>query len=1733
MATKSLPLPSQSNSNAPQRIPSFVGLPPIRRASTFGSSLLSLDSPGGISPESDSQPPPLPSGPPPRSSSPPPPMAAHPGQLPGAAQGPPMFMTGPPPPGQQVQNIYRPTPTHPTANGPPRTFPGGPPNQPMVNGAGPQGNQGNQGSHPPFAAPGMGGRPGMVPPHMMNHHLQRLPPQAQGGWVVQESHLSEPLQQSNRHRTSPSNSSQQPFYGYDKEAGVPETTGLGGDNERDDDDDDSITQVRPPSQTNGPPQLNIGQALTSNKPAAAPQQAPISPPSRSNTGDLQTPSPVFGADEARGRRQSSIFTSIKGKLSGNGSGTSPVSDEGRRGSFGLKSADGVEGDSDGPGSLAKRLPFSRLRNAENASDEVPSGSQDSIIAHSSGTPMPLPDVPSPFPPPEKKKSFFGNGPTPTLRKERTDLSMDSPNGSGKKGFSALLGKFRPGNANGVESPKENRPPGGVPGGFMNGPPPSANGAPSSVNGPSPGLGQPPAGPGPDESSQSSLAAPPPAVMRGRSDSTSSGFSFQPSQTSQASLPQQQLTGDVDKKRNVSGGMFGFGKLKKSDVQLPPTGAGPQRPPSFGQGPPGGIPSGHGPPAGAPSNLAPPTQGPPGQSPHNFGVPARVPVNQNPAGRVSFALPPSAEHPAGQIAQSLASQGQMGRGQPPSDQTPQMGRGQIPAEQERPASMGRGQLLQVQDASRPSSMGRGQGPDSRPSSMGRGQLVPGLGRGQLPAFAPSMAMGPGYGMQALGPDGKPIVLQGQFNPQTGQFVVLLPPGVAPPTGPLQNIRPIVPGSQLSLLPPLPESRPPSQHGDSPAREHVHANGHHSHAHSHSHSPLSQSVSASQKDLTKPDESTPPSSRLSQHQDSPNSQRSQPVSLEQSRHSLSTTPVQYRQSVPPPQQPGQQGGSAPQTQLPARKPVQLTDNPSPLDGPGPGGYRGHRSSSSSLGSQTQSEHARRASGPPSNRLSSQSQMPPPAPSAGQAAQLAPSQGPSPRPSMQGVPPQQLVQPAQPGAPFFAPGQVFFPPGQMNQMPPFGAAPPGGPPGQQLQQNGIPPPAVTTAIPKEKEQSTLSKLLKGTKTPTTPGTPGGEKKSFFGFRRESKQPQVPPKPAQGPPQAPPQGPPQGMPQGPPGQLPGQPPMGQPFPPPIMPLQRQMTGPQPVLMPLHPQMTGPQPLRPQMTGPQPLRPQMTGPQPLRPQMTGPQPMLVPLQPQMTGPQPGMMFPPQLMMVPQMGRGNNGEPQYAQVPIPRGYGYVHAEGGVAPAPTPYIVGLPGGGFAMPSMPVLQPGMSPQQMFPPGALRPAWAAPMPGQQMLQPQHTGTTITGAPAPLVPQPTGTTIVPEQPAVPVSAPAPVAQPDEPQQHSTPTPPAMQHSAQQTPISPQASLMSQIVSPASTTAPEGQFPHITTNGNSVTPPQLRHPGSPQGYPIPHSAFSPINPAANNPPNPPLPANLSAAPRNQSNGGLVPSRQISAVSQISLKPGGQSQGSNFSSPVSHISAAGQSSHTSSPQITPDRNVSPEPARGPSPSDVVEDSRNVSPEQPVQPFQAPTAIRMQPAQGVNGTRPYTKHTPTASAPRNSLTVQPQTPRSAGGHDENLYDATPRHSTVPLQYREPNSAEPKSPGPSQETSKPKAPSPIHEGSTGVQSTQNKALPRLAIDDMDTPPPASSTERELFERTKRQMTLRDQEEKIPVFPTEPDPMPQKKKEEEEQPQMTATSYPGQEWNPYEAGYGDWDD
>jgi hypothetical protein len=210
----------------------------------------------------------------------------------------------------------------------------------------------------------------------------------------------------------------------------------------------------------------------------------------------------------------------------------------------------------------------------------------------------------------------------------------------------------------------------------------------------------------------------------------------------------------------------------------------------------------------------------------------------------------------------------------------------------------------------------------------------------------------------------------------------------------------------------------------------------------------------------------------------------------------------------------------------------------------------------------------------------------------------------------------------------------------------------------------------------------------------------------------------------------------------------------------------------------------------------------------------------------------------------------------------------------------------------------------------------------------------------------------------------------------------------------------------------------------------------------------------------------------------------------------------------------------------------------------------------------------------------------SLAVPPIQTAHGGHGEDNIYDATPRHSLPPSSPQEERQRqfntlmeEPKAAGPSHEiVSSPRhqhvgqniegahqqspiapsqSPSPPlpQEPQPAVISLRQNVIPTQPADpshgsaappappQTSTPPaPAQhSTSAEIYEEAKRQQLLRDQDEKIPVNPTEPDmeaaaaaaAAAKAKSEQEELPAMSATSYPGQEWNPYGDGGEGWED
>ncbi|KAM7201425.1 hypothetical protein V8F20_004889, partial [Naviculisporaceae sp. PSN 640] len=320
---------SQGDPNAPpQRQTSFVGLPPIPREPGLGESLLNFPSDEGNGDNGSSQQQ--------RQQQPSP--HQHQQQQPvqplGAAQA--QFVSMSPGQPQLVHNVYRPTqpqhqgfPTPPPGvsnqqwtlrpqgpvpggqGGQQRSFSGPPANAPpsmLLNGGAQQINMGGQGG--PQAAP----RPVMMPPPHMQAQMRGFQPQ--GGWTVQESHLTEPLHSPNRHRSSSNASTHQPVYGFDKETGVSSS----GPSGRDADED---TMTNPPL---GPPAATAAQTQEqASQPQPPPSQvSPASPPGPNaaapglpspepDQSDLVPPGPIpAAADEARARRSSGVFSGFGG-----------------------------------------------------------------------------------------------------------------------------------------------------------------------------------------------------------------------------------------------------------------------------------------------------------------------------------------------------------------------------------------------------------------------------------------------------------------------------------------------------------------------------------------------------------------------------------------------------------------------------------------------------------------------------------------------------------------------------------------------------------------------------------------------------------------------------------------------------------------------------------------------------------------------------------------------------------------------------------------------------------------------------------------------------------------------------------------------------------------------------------------------------------------------------------------------------------------------------------------------------------------------------------------------------------------------------------------------------------------------------------------------------------------------------------------------------------------------------
>ncbi len=1541
----------QPGPDAIQRPPSFVGLPPIRRASTFGSSLgltaeefSSADNDGASRPPLPQQP-----SPPPQGAASPPAMSS-PQQM---GQFAPSSQSS----GQFVQNVYR--PTQGGAQGPQGAQ--GPPQQgqtwqlqgqnpgrnqgfpasgfqqqmpPRVNGSGPQMAQGQQ-----FAQ--AGGRPAMVPPHMLPGNVtQRFHPQG-GGWNLQESYLAEPLQPTSRHRHSPSNASsqQQSPYGFDKETGVPLTTS-------------PVQRQKPPpaEQTQQPPERQQNQLPGAQPPSGFPnqggQQAP--PGSYQTTAgqrlDGNALSPIQShqselaqpirppTEDGQNKRNSGVFSSLRGRFGGGGG----HSDD-RHAPGGAPRPPGVNSDAASVTSVMThetqgRNPVFGPKGGVPTPDNMSyNQSKDSIAAQAPGTPLGdrMGPPPSQFAPPGRKGTGFfnmGANPAPVQPGTQAQPGMSrttehkhsgSIGGAPKKRFSAFKDVFR-------SSPRE-------------GP---KNPAPSfTVRMPAQSTPQPP----PQGQYQSRPQGQPPAQYQGQPQGQ----------------PPVQAQGQPQGQSPAQYGRPGA----PYQAQAPPQPQGQPRTQPQGPTPPAGL---------SPQLDQRDTPSPAGPGPQSASSNAS-PATPSPQPGAANGQPPPGQQRFGPVTGLR----QPGYGLPPM-LSPQ---GPLPTQnQERKPSTGMFGFLKARSDSKSETPQQQQQQQQQGQPQGPGQPMTFPPQGQF-LGQPGMRM-------PLGPDGRPPtsagqqLYPGQFPPQSQ----LMQPGPPSAPGSLQSQRPMIsqqsgfapnrqPDAQVSgERPPL--STQPTQSSIGAQRLDDSVRGQQQLFQQ------PQGQPTPQQEPTKPVEPTPAASFV----DSPVSQHSQLATQlpgEQPRFQTAS-PASLRQPYAAPQ-PGvkQLYQRGPNAQNPTPDPSEHPIYQKPFQPPsGPSTVRSapHGSESTDGGdiqrpvspsSQAQTplsgipgEEVERAPAPASalgaQVQNSESSLPSrqPPPGLGQGSAFGESNqvsGFPQRPSSQ-----QSNQPSLRPATSQQGGQ--FPPGPPGQGYPAGSSPwtasqPGtGPPPQFRQQFGPggPRPNGVTAnapVPREKEQSTFSKLLFGGKptnaAPPAPKVEKEKKEKSSLFKRGPKQPAA---------QA------QAQPLGRPAQ--GQPPAGtqfavRPQQPPQQQQQQQGMGPGP---------------RPGILQQRPTF-QQGGPAALQAQPQGqfqPNPSISANQ---------QAPPPQQQQGPRQGRP---EPQYAQVPIPAGYGYVHGEGRVAPAPAHIYVGpgmLPGQalppGFpqqqqwSQPGVPIARvaPAAAPGQPVPQQAGAQALSVSQPPsiaesqlppqaqtQEQAQPKADPATQDRVLDTVAQKPRTEQISPQEQVQPAPVPAITREPEVSPQSSTPTPAVL--------------TAEQSVSPPEEQAPPRSEPVFVYSQeiNVSPPPRAQYAAPPQPYGTP-------TPAATQGATPPL------HNRNVSEDGIssLPSQRTGRAQPDAPTPAAASLAPHLPSP------------SPSPQPTPGWTVSPLPST-PANADTGRE-RAVSPEPLAQGSSSPTKHQLAtPTQRVaednlyDATPRQSQFPPDQQQPRSPHPASPQ-PRS--------------------------------------------------------------------------------------------------------------------------------------------------
>ncbi|KAI0449565.1 hypothetical protein F5B21DRAFT_44831 [Xylaria acuta] len=542
---------------------------------------------------------------------------------------------------------------------------------------------------------------------------------------------------------------------------------------------------------------------------------------------------------------------------------------------------------------------------------------------------------------------------------------------------------------------------------------------------------------------------------------------------------------------------------------------------------------------------------------------------------------------------------------------------------------------------------------------------------------------------------------------------------------------------------------------------------------------------------------------------------------------------------------------------------------------------------------------------------------------------------------------------------------------------------------------------------------------------------------------------------------------------------------------------------------------------------------------------------------------PPHMQRPAAPGKQGN-EHQYDQVPIPRGYEAVHGYGpGGMLAPSPYNAGRPGHSPVQYAQfpPAIQPGF-PQRQWDPRLMQPVQAGLAPGTAPGGPQiHSQGAPNNIPyqgAPQQPQLQGSSQTPSP--IPQHFQSNVAQNQLPPQQSYQAQPAYQ-SGQMSPPGEGQMPTQAVQNPLiQRSQPHGQRFQQDPSPGSQAQSNVSRTGTPQNWQSPVSIQQP-NPTPNPVPQPSVRAISISGSASSSGTSSTQSLHIPPLTQPQPPQSVHSNSTHQASPVNHIfdpstqvsSQEASRSPTQSPTTASGLLRSPDAARLTSRMSVsrhASSSRDAPFGNPEKPAERTLTVSPEP--------PGRYHGPIHQVSEQTLGVDVERANSHVRHaSEDIYDATPRLNSTP----DATATAGQENGNTKYAGSEKGrgftnPATVAAGivaGAGAGATAAAVVPddnTSFLDEPDSEPDETTTTAATTttggeggetkgpaavsppqqQATPTMMNM-EPEEKILV--DQPVELAAVNDDDDGIPMMTATSYPGQEWNPYGAGeFGDWE-